>query len=368
LQQARPSHYCRAAALNPYPLQPEPRPLQPNMHMTDALLSPAVGAAMCCASAGCVGYAAKRLRLDGSGDKKMPILAVMGAFVFAAQMVNFAIPGTGSSGHIGGGVLLAGLVGGPPALLSISVVLVIQALFFADGGLLALGCNIFNMGVVPALVCYPLIFRPIIKKSATSRRITIASVVASIAALQLGAFGVVAQTHLSGISGLPFSTFAMLMQPIHLAIGVIEGIVTAAILCFVHKMRPEIISGAAEVAVNRGGAPMRNAIVAVAALTILVGGFLSHFASSRPDGLEWSIEKAVGGAGPEAQPGIQPKSAAIQEKIALMPGYDFKKAGEGAQEPAPVSGISIAGFAGAALTFLLAIAAAFAITRARKKW
>jgi cobalt/nickel transport system permease protein len=315
---------------------------------------------MCCASAGCIGYAARRLRLDGSSDKKMPILAVMGAFVFAAQMVNFAIPGTGSSGHIGGGVLLAGLVGGPPALLSISAVLVIQALFFADGGLLALGCNIFNMGVAPALVCYPLIFRPIIKNGATARRITVASVVASIAALQLGAFGVVAQTHMSGISGLPFSAFAMLMQPIHLAIGIIEGIVTAAILCFVHKMRPEIISSAAA---NRGTAPIRNAVIAVAALTILVGGLLSHLSSSRPDGLEWSIEKAAGEAGPDAQPGIQSKSAAIQEKTALMPGYDFKKAGE----PGQTNGTSVAGLAGAALTFFLAIVAAFAITRATKK-
>jgi len=341
------------------------------MHMTDALLSPAVGGAMCCASAGCVGYAARRLRLDGSGDKKMPILAVMGAFVFAAQMVNFAIPGTGSSGHIGGGVLLAGLVGGPPALLSISVVLVIQALFFADGGLLALGCNVFNMGVVPALVCYPLVFRPIMKSGATVRRITIASVAASVAALQLGALGVVLQTHLSGVSGLPFSAFALLMQPIHLAIGVVEGIVTAAILCFVYKMRPEILSSAAgeaeEGTISSGGASMRNAFVAIAALAVLVGGLLSHFASSKPDGLEWSIEKVAGEAEPDAQLGVQSKSAAIQETMAMMPGYDFKGAGEGAREPGPLYGTSVAGVAGAALTFLLAIASAFVITRARKR-
>jgi len=340
------------------------------MHMTDALLSPAVGGAMCCASAGCIGYAARRLRLDRSSDKKMPILAVMGAFVFAAQMVNFAIPGTGSSGHIGGGVLLAGLVGGPPALLSITAVLAIQALFFADGGLLALGCNIFNIGVVPALLCYPLIFRPIIKNGATARRITVASIAASIAALQLGAFGVVAQTHLSGISGLPFSAFALLMQPIHLAIGIVEGIVTAAILCFVHKMRPEIISSAAKGAADSGGASMRNAFIALAALTILVGGLLSHFASSKPDGLEWSIEKA-GEWKAEAQTEVQPKSAAIQGKMAMMPGYDFKDAIEGEHEPSrkPETsiGTSVAGVAGAALTFLLAIASAFIVTRARKK-
>jgi cobalt/nickel transport system permease protein len=344
------------------------------MHMTDALLSPAVGAAMCCASAGCVGYAARRLRLDGSGDKKMPILAVMGAFVFAAQMVNFAIPGTGSSGHIGGGVLLAGLVGGPPALLSISVVLVIQALFFADGGLLALGCNIFNIGVVPALLCYPLVFAPIIKGGATPRRIAMASMAASIAALQLGALGVVAQTHLSGISGLPFGAFALLMQPIHLAIGIVEGMVTAAILCFVHKMRPEIISGTSNGVLKNGGISMRNVITAAAALTIIVGGLLSHFASTKPDGLEWSIEKAAEGGRAAAHAAPQHMqmrpliegAAAVQEKTALMPGYDFKGA-RGLAETGSALGPSAAGMLGAALTFLLAAASAFAIARAKRK-
>jgi len=240
---------------------------------------------------------------------------------------------------------------------------------------LALGCNVFNMGVVPALVCYPLVFRPIMKSGATVRRITIASVAASVAALQLGALGVVLQTHLSGVSGLPFSAFALLMQPIHLAIGVVEGIVTAAILCFVYKMRPEILSSAAgeaeEWTISSGGASTRNAFIAVAALAILVSGLLSHFASSKPDGLEWSIEKVAGEAEPDAQLGVQSKSAAIQETMAMMPGYDFKGAGEGAREPGPLSdtsvGTSVAGVAGAALTFLLAIASAFVITRARKR-
>src|SRR5690606_36655038 len=113
-------------------------------------------------------------------------------------------PATGSSGHIGGGILLASVLGGFPALLSITAVLVIQALFFADGGLLALGCNIFNLDVIPCLVIYPLLFRPFIKKSISYGRIAAASILSVIIALQLGAFAVVLETLASGKTELPF--------------------------------------------------------------------------------------------------------------------------------------------------------------------
>ena len=122
------------------------------MHMADALLSPAVGGLMYAASAVSVAYAARAVKKSELEGQKLPLMAVAGAFVFAAQMINFTIPGTGSSGHIGGGILLAGMLGGYPALLALAAVLVIQCLFFADGGLLALGANIFNMGVIPCLV------------------------------------------------------------------------------------------------------------------------------------------------------------------------------------------------------------------------
>jgi cobalt/nickel transport system permease protein len=100
---------------------------------------------MCAASAAAIAFSVAKIKKDELCEKKVPIIGVMGAFVFAAQMINFTIPGTGSSGHIGGGILLAAMLGGSPALLAISAVLIIQCLFFADGGLLALGCNIFNV-------------------------------------------------------------------------------------------------------------------------------------------------------------------------------------------------------------------------------
>ena len=108
------------------------------MHMADALLSAAVSSTMCAVSAAAIGYSITKINNNELSEKKIPLMAVAGAFIFAAQMINFTIPGTGSSGHIGGGILLAALLGSYPALLTISAVLIIQCLFFADGGLLAL--------------------------------------------------------------------------------------------------------------------------------------------------------------------------------------------------------------------------------------
>ena len=99
------------------------------MHMADALLSPGVGATMWTASAGAIAYCSKKVR-EELDDRKVPLMGVLGAFIFAAQMINFTIPATGSSGHLGGGLILAILLGPHAAFLTIASVLVVQALFF----------------------------------------------------------------------------------------------------------------------------------------------------------------------------------------------------------------------------------------------
>jgi cobalt/nickel transport system permease protein len=340
-------------------------------------------------SAAAIAYSVKKIKKDDLCEKKIPLMGVMGAFVFAAQMINFTIPATGSSGHIGGGILLAAMIGGFPALLSISAVLVIQCLFFADGGLLALGCNIVNLGVIPCLIVYPLIYRPLVKKGGpapgrfvpkvppgmTFAGITTASIAAVVAALQLGAFGVVLETQLSGIAGLPFSTFVLLMQSIHLVIGIMEGIITAAVLCFVYKMRPEIMESTLDRAAVKSGVPTRNVLIALTAATVLAGGVLSLFASAYPDGLEWALKKTAGmiRQGP-AEPGFSSgiteltakgsaaeRAALLQGAAAFMPDYDYKNAGEEG------SGTTVAGIIGSVFTFLLAGAAAFTIFAIKKK-
>jgi len=334
------------------------------MHMADALLSPFVGITMSTISVATIGVSVARVKMDEFSEKKVPIMGVAGAMIFAAQMINFSIPATGSSGHIGGGILLAGLLGGIPAFLSIAAVLIIQCLFFADGGLLALGANIFNLGVLPCLVAYPFIFKPIVRRGVGYRRLTIASIVAATAGLELGAFFVVLQTLASGITELPFGTFVILMLPIHLAIGLIEGIVTAAVLCFVYKMRPELIESA-QLGQRLSGVSMKRVIVAIAVITVLIGGVLSLFASTSPGGLEWAIEKtterSVGEATElETEGAIFDHMARVQESTSFLPGYAFE------QHPEKAMGTSVSGIVGAAITFALAGAAGFIITVVKK--
>lgn len=262
------------------------------MHMADALISPAVGGAMLVAATGMIGYSVSQLK-DGLDEKKIPLMGVMGAFVFSAQMINFTIPVTGSSGHIGGGILLAALLGPYAGFLVITSVLIIQALFFGDGGLLALGCNIVNMGFFTCFVAYPLIFKPILKRGIHAKAITLGTMLAVVIGLQLGAFGVVTETLASGKTELPFMAFAALMQPIHLAIGLVEGMVVSTVLCFIYKFNPEILENALTGAKN-GKISTKRVVVGLLLLALVAGGFLSWFASANPDGLEWAIMNVTG--------------------------------------------------------------------------
>ncbi len=327
------------------------------MHMADALISPAVGGTMAAASTGVTAYAVKKLNAD-SDPKIIPMMGVMGAFVFAAQMVNFAIPGTGASGHIGGGLLLAAVLGPHAAFVVMTSVLLIQALFFADGGLLALGCNIFNLGFFSCYVGYNLIFKPLTQKTMNTRSLYAASIVGVVAALQLGAFGVVAQTVLSGRTGFSFGTFLWLMQPIHLAIGLVEGLITGAVLSFIHSTSPETLA-------QRGTETKPGRLLAyLLVATLLIGGFFSWFASSNPDGLEWSMEKAEATASEaivEDSSGITGILADFQQKVSFLPDYGFADM-EGSR-----GGTSLSGIVGGLLTLGFVGLTGLGITLFRKK-
>ncbi|MDX9996269.1 MAG: energy-coupling factor ABC transporter permease [Rhodocyclaceae bacterium] len=345
------------------------------MHMADALLSPAVGATLWAASAGTLAWCSKHLRGDAR-DHLVPLMAVLGAFVFAGQMINFTIPGTGSSGHIGGGLLLAILLGGPAAFVVIASVLTVQALFFADGGLLALGANIFNLGVFPCLIAYPLIYRPLVRAAGASpsrNRLALITVLTTVIGLQLGALGVVIETQLSGISSLPLSTFLLLMQPIHLAIGLVEGLATAAIIAFVYGARPDLV--AVDDTTTAGAtASFPTRIVALfVALALATGGLFSWFASSHPDGLEWSIEQVTGKPEVEGEESaVHQWLARLQERIAPMPNYAFPASAEAAGEeepawPAVDAGTSTAGVLGGLGTLVLVMAIGFLLRPRRAR-
>lgn len=339
------------------------------MHMADALISPAVGGAMWLATGALIGYSAKKVK-EEADDRKVPLMGVLGAFIFAAQMINFSIPATGSSGHLGGGMILAILLGPYAAFLVMASILIVQALFFADGGLLALGCNIFNLGFFSCFIAYPFIYRKIAGNNPTQRKIMFGSVIGAVVGLQLGAFGVVLETVFSRISELPFRTFVLLMQPIHLAIGIVEGLVTAAVVIFVWKARPEILS-AAECSRPIGKVSMKKVMLGLLTAAAITGGVLSHFASSNPDGLEWAMFKTSGKEELGSSTSVHASLGGIQEKISLLPDYGFKKSehetvsesSQGQSWPNIDPGTALSGLIGGTLTFLMVILIGLAFKR-----
>ena len=224
------------------------------MHMADALLTPAVAGVMYAASAVVAGASIVELHKEEKQDltsaaKKLPTMAVMSALVFAGQMINYTIPGTGSSGRL------------------------------------------------------------------------------------LGAFSVVLETTLSGITDLPFGAFCAIMQPIHLAIGLIEGLITAAVLLFLYEARPELLRDVRMSGETTGKVSFKGTIAVIAIAAVLVGGGLSLLASGNPDGLEWSLfgnsdagytqnmgldEDSYG-----VQSSAADKAGTVQEKTAFLPDYSF---------------------------------------------
>jgi cobalt/nickel transport system permease protein len=339
------------------------------MHMADALLSPAVGISMWAASCAALAASARRVRAQGDDDR-VPLMGVLGAFVFAAQMINFTIPATGSSGHLGGGLLLSILLGPHAALIVIASVLTVQALFFADGGLLALGANIFNLGVLPCFVAYTLIYRPLAGNGTSPRRIALAAFLAAIAGLQLGALGVVLQTSASGISSLPFSTFLLLMLPIHFAIGIVEGLATSVLVLFIRRARPDLAAREPRAASTR--ASLKPVLASLALASLVTGGVLSWFASAQPDGLEWSVAQAAGGAGLQSlEEGMHGLLKHAQDAVALLPDYDFPGTARAADlRGAPAwpdvrAGTSLAGVIGGIVTLALVCGLALLLKRRR---
>jgi cobalt/nickel transport system permease protein len=344
------------------------------MHMADALLSPAVGATMWASSMATLGYSSRKLK-ENIDNKTIPLMGVMGAFIFAAMMINFTIPGTGSSGHIAGGILLTIMLGPYAAFLVLASVLMVPALFFADGGLLALGCNIWNMGFYPCFLGYPLVYKPIAGDGTSAKRIYIAAIVSVIIALQLGAFSVVLETLSSGRSELPFSTFVLLMQPIHLAIGFVEGIITAGIISYVKNVRPEILQSSNTLRPLDAGISLKNVLAVFVILAVVTGGALSWFASTHPDGLEWSIKKVTGKTElAEQTNGVASLLKDIQEKTAFLPDYNFKpsakeeaKANEAPAWPGIEAGTSFAGILGGAIVLIFILFIGFGIRFLKKR-
>lgn len=192
-------------------------------------------------------------------------------------------------------------------------------------------------------------------------KIILASILGCMVTLQFGAFSVVLETSLSGITDIPFGTFVALMQPIHLAIGLVEGLITSAVLVFIYEARPEVLSLPAEVE-KEGKLSFRNTILVLAATALVTAGGFSLLASSHPDGLEWSLfgNEEEGYAGNlslnEEDYGFSSaaadKAGAIQEKTSILPDYNLP-------ESESAAGTSFAGIVGAVIVAAIIILLSF---------
>lgn len=209
------------------------------MHIPDGFINGAASAGFGAVAAGGLGVSIRRTGQYLS-ERQVPLAGLVAAFVFAAQMVNFPVI-AGMSGHLLGGVLAAVLVGPWAGFVVISVVLGVQSVFFADGGLSALGLNIVNMGVLGALLGF-VIFR--ILRAALGGRVTLAAGIAAFLSVPLAALGFVGQFAIGGTADVSMGALLMAMVGTHLLIGIGEGLLTALVVGAVMGSRPDLVYGA----------------------------------------------------------------------------------------------------------------------------
>ena len=251
-------------------LGPEP------LHIPDGFLSATVSVVCWAIAIVGVGLALWRSR-EALGQRQVPLMGVLAAFIFAAQMLNFTVAG-GTSGHLIGGALAAILLGPWAAILTMTTVVAVQALLFQDGGLLVLGANITNMAIVSSLVAYG-VYRGFLLLSAGRRWGAIAGGFASAwVSVVISAVAAAVQLAFSGTSPIGIALPAMAL--VHMLIGVGEGLITAAALGLVTAVRPDLVE--ARRAPVAGGLRWIAAGLVVALLLTLI----SPLASPYPDGLE----------------------------------------------------------------------------------
>jgi cobalt/nickel transport system permease protein len=252
------------------------------MHVPDGFLSSRVWIGFDAVSGASIVYAARRLRLEAS-SRIIPLMGVLSAFVFAAQMLNFPLVG-GTSGHLVGGALL-GIVLGPLAgFLAMATVVVAQALFLQDGGLAALGANVFNIAALPVVTGWG-IFRVVAGARRQGRRVTVAAFAAGWASLVVSATCCALELALSGAVRLGVALPAM--AGYHALIGLVEGGLTSSVVALLERVRPELL--VPEPARRLGPLDWiaALALVALPCLILVLGG-----GSTLPDPLERLLEHA----------------------------------------------------------------------------
>ena len=297
------------------------------MHIPDGFLDLKTAVATGALSAAAVGISLRRL--NGSlPRKKVPLMGLAGAFVFAAQMVNFPVAG-GTSGHLLGGVLAAVLLGPAAGLVVITAVLIVQCLLFTDGGIVALGANVFNMGVIGSAGGYVL-YRAVRLLFRDERGKYLGVIVAAWGSTVLAAACCAGELAWSGT--VPWTSGFPAMTNLHMLIAVGEAVISVLVYSAIAAARPDIVADAPRSAPLHEG---RDLFLYGALIAIGVLVFISPFASPWPDGLE-SVAAKLGF-----------ESAAVRRPLVPSPFEKYAIPGIGS----PAAATVVAGLAGTCIVF-----------------
>ena len=253
----------------------------PKMHIPDGFLSTPVSIVLWVLSVSVIAYALRRANKD-LGEKQVPVMGVLAAAIFAGQMLNFAVAG-GTSGHLMGAAIATIVLGPWAAVLVMTTVVGVQALIFQDGGILALGGNLFNMAVVGVFVSY-FVYRTVQRLSGGQKwGVFAGGALAAWLSIFIAALGVALQLAVSGTS--PANIGIPAMGGIHAVIGLGEALITLGALAFLYATRRDLLK--IDRAQAKGGRLVWLGGLAIAILLAVA----SPLASSHPDGLEWVAEQ-----------------------------------------------------------------------------
>jgi cobalt/nickel transport system permease protein len=253
------------------------------MHIPDGFIDGKTAAAAAVISTIGVGLALRQVKRE-LPPRRVPLLGLSAAFLFAAQMVNFPVAG-GTSGHLVGGTLVAALLGPSAAVVVVTTVLIVQCFLFQDGGVMALGANVFNMAIVNSVIGYA-IYRMLCHWLSGIRGQVTALAFAAWCATVLAAISCAGQLAWSGT--IPWSVAFPAMTTVHMFIGVGEGLISAMVFLAVSRARPDLITETTQTGQpQRLGELMRYGLL----VTLGIAIFIAPFACSWPDGLDSVAEK-----------------------------------------------------------------------------
>lgn len=301
------------------------------MHVPDGFINAPVSAVTGVVAAGAVAVSLRGARRE-LDERAAPLAGLVAAFIFAVQMLNFPVA-AGTSGHLLGGALAAILVGPFTGVLCVSVVLLMQGILFADGGLTALGVNITDMAIVTTVVSYA-VFRGLVTVLPRKRRsVTVASFVAALLSVPAAAVAFTLIYAVGGTTDIALSKVATAMVGVHVLIGIGEAVITALTVGAVIAVRPDLVHGARGlqqrlklrvggelVDVSAAAAPVaarsshRKVWITGLVTSLVLAGFVSFYASASPDGLE-KVAK---------DKGIDAKAKAHASEDSPLAGYGVK--------------------------------------------